>query len=178
MAQPCRCVGSAMLRPDARRPALPHPPSVVRGAPSRSVGPASAPPTQRRCSAPSAGPPGAALWAGCPRSLAPGRRRRCRAAAADGGGAAAQPRLRRGCAAGTAARRPPRCGSHGTATPGRGRTLCQTPQMRFVEYPKCLLLQSTWGNSQLRLRRDTGIRFSTPAHLFLFCTVQYCPRAY
>ena len=27
-------------------------------------------------------------------------------------------------------------------------------------------------------KRDAGIRFSTPAHLFLFCTVQYCPRAY
>ena len=95
---------------------------------------------------------------------------------------AAARRRSRGCAA-VAPRARPRAVRRAAAhaeqpRPGRGRTLCQTPQMRFVEYPKCLLLQSTWGNSQLRLRRDAGIRFSTPAHLFLFCTVQYCPRAY
>ena len=67
MAQPCRCVGGAMLRPDADALPCPTNPSVVRGAPRLSVGPPSAPLTQRRCSAPQAGPPVASLRAGCPR---------------------------------------------------------------------------------------------------------------
>jgi hypothetical protein len=56
-----------------------------------------------------------------------------------GGAAAAAPRLRRGH--GRAAVR--RAAAHAEQPrPASGRTLCQTPQMRFVEYPKCLLRQS------------------------------------
>jgi hypothetical protein len=53
----------------------------------------------------------------------------------------------------------------------------QPSQFSPTENPK-----SEWENYELATlnmyTRDAGIRFSTPAHLFLFCTVQYCPRAY
>ena len=77
-----------MLRPDARRPPLPHQPSPVRAAPGLSLGPALQPPTQRAAHSPSLGPtstsdpapllstlggaPSASLGAGCPCGRAAG----------------------------------------------------------------------------------------------------------
>jgi hypothetical protein len=102
MARPCRCVGGALQKPGG----------PAEGAEQRrwvlgaEVGPRDRPGAPRTTEGGwgRAGrlASGAALLAGCPRSLAPGCRR-CRAAAADSGGSAARPRLRRGCAAGTAA---------------------------------------------------------------------------
>jgi len=63
---------SALQKPEARRPPLPHQPSPVRAAPGLSLGPASAPPPQRRCSSPSAEPPVQSLGAGCQRARAGG----------------------------------------------------------------------------------------------------------
>ncbi len=111
MAQPCRCVGGAMLRPDARRPPLPHQP--LRRARS----------TQAVCgSSLGASDPAPLLGApsGAPRRCAPGwlpTQPRLLDAAAPGGSRGY--RLRGGAAAAAPrhgrARPPPRGRAHGTA---------------------------------------------------------------
>ena len=53
MARPCRCARGALQKPPCASPQ----PSPLRATPSPSLGPASTPATQRRCSSPSAGPP-------------------------------------------------------------------------------------------------------------------------
>ena len=119
--KPCRCVGGAMLRPDARRPPLPHQP-LRRARSTQSVCGSSLGASDP---APLLGAPG-----GPPRCFAPGwlpTQPRLLDAAAPGGSrgyrlrggaAAAAPRLRRGLSWAAAARG----GSRGTAAARPGAT--------------------------------------------------------
>ena len=122
-------VASAARCSDPTPGALPCPtnPTVVRGAPSRSVGPASAPPTHRRCSPPSAGPPvhrsGLVARAGGPLGT-------MRNSSSSGANGSASPRV---ASAATAAWRggAAREANHAAVVPG-------PPYVMFFVFPKKL----------------------------------------